>query len=52
MKVIVEQLIKCRLARETEIVGENLLKHHFVHHKSHMTRHGLELGPPRGEARD
>jgi hypothetical protein len=23
---------------------------HFVHHKSHMTRHGLEPGPPQWEA--
>jgi hypothetical protein len=25
---------------------------HFVHHKSHLTRPGLERGPPRWEAND
>jgi hypothetical protein len=41
-----------RLADETEVLGENLLQHHFVNHKSHMTRPGLEPGPPRWEAND
>jgi hypothetical protein len=26
-----------RIGRETEVLGENLLQIHFVHHKSHMT---------------
>jgi hypothetical protein len=42
MRVIVEQLVEWRLAGETEILGETLPQHHFVHHKSHMTRPGLQ----------
>jgi hypothetical protein len=30
------------LAGETEVPGENLLQHSFAHHKSHITRPGLE----------
>jgi hypothetical protein len=52
MRVIVEQLVEWRLAGETEVLGENLPQLHFVHHKFHMTRSGLEPGPPQWEARD
>jgi hypothetical protein len=52
MRVIMEQLVEWRLAGETEALGENLHRRHFVHHKSHMTRPGLEPGPPRWEASD
>jgi hypothetical protein len=34
--MIVEQLMKCELAGETEVLGENLPQCHFFHHKSHM----------------
>jgi hypothetical protein len=37
VKMIVEKQIECRLAGETEVLGENLPQRHFVHHKSHMT---------------
>jgi hypothetical protein len=52
MRVIVEQLVERRLAGETEVLGGNLPQRHFVHLKSHMTRPGLEPGPPRWEASD
>jgi hypothetical protein len=42
MRMIVEQLVEWRLAGETEVLGESLPRRHFVHHKSHMTRPGLE----------
>jgi hypothetical protein len=42
MRMIVEQFVEWRLAAETEVLGENLRQRHFVHHKSHMTRPGLE----------
>jgi hypothetical protein len=33
------------VAGETEVLGENLSWCHSLHHKSHMTWHGLKRGP-------
>jgi hypothetical protein len=37
----------CGAIGEMKIGMGNLPERHSVHHKSHMTRHGLEPGPPR-----
>jgi hypothetical protein len=32
------------------VPGEKLPQRHFLYHRSHMTRPGLEAGPPQWEA--
>jgi hypothetical protein len=54
VKMIVEKQMECRLAGETEVLGENLPQRHFCpsQNPTHMTRPGFEPGPPRWEAGD
>jgi hypothetical protein len=33
-----------KIGRGNQVLGENLSQRHFVHHKSHMTRLGLNPG--------
>jgi hypothetical protein len=47
-----EQFMEREMAGETEVLGENLSQYHFVHLKSHMTWHGIKLGPSQWEASD
>jgi hypothetical protein len=46
VKMIVEKQMECRLAGETEVLGELSIR------KSNMTRPGFEPGPSRWEAGD
>jgi hypothetical protein len=50
--MMMENLVEWRLTVETEVLGENQPQRHFVHHKSHLTRTGIEPGPPRWEGSD
>jgi hypothetical protein len=34
--------VEWRLAGETEVLGGNLPQRHFVHHKSNLTRPGMD----------
>jgi hypothetical protein len=36
MVMNLEQSVECKLAGETDVLGENLPQFHFVRHKSHM----------------
>jgi hypothetical protein len=38
--------------RGNRSIRRNLPRRHFVHHKSHLTRPGIEPGLPRWEASD
>jgi hypothetical protein len=50
MKMIVESMMECRLAGETEVLGENLCPSAtFVHHKIPRAHPGLNPGRRRGK---
>jgi hypothetical protein len=40
--MMMENLVEWRLAGETEVLGEDLPQRHFVHHKCHLTRPGMD----------
>jgi hypothetical protein len=43
--MMMEQLVEwMALAGETEVLGENLPRRHFVHHKSHLSDPGANPG--------
>jgi hypothetical protein len=53
VKMIAQKQMECRLAGETEVLGEKAAPAPlFSITKSHMTRPGFEPGPPRWEAGD
>jgi hypothetical protein len=55
-KMIVEKQMECRLAEETEVLGEKNLPRPppnlLFNTKAHMPRPGFHPGPPRWEADD
>jgi hypothetical protein len=52
MKMIVKSMIECRLAGETEVLGENLPQRHFCPSQNPTCPPGYEPGPPRWEPGD
>jgi hypothetical protein len=53
VKIIVEKQMECRLAGETEVLGENLPQRHFCPSQNLTWPDlGFEPGPPRWEAGD
>jgi hypothetical protein len=52
MKMIVESMMECRLAGETEVLEGNLPQRHFCPSQNPTCPPGFEPGPPRWEAGD
>jgi hypothetical protein len=52
MVMSVDESVEWELAGKTEVLGENLLQCHFIHHKSHVILPGFETRPLQWEAND
>jgi hypothetical protein len=52
MKMIVESMMECKLAREPEVLGENLPQRHFCPSQNPTCPPGFKPGPPWWEAGD
>jgi hypothetical protein len=52
MKMIVESMMECGLAGETEVFGENLPQRHFCPSQNPTFPPGFEPGPPGWKAGD
>jgi hypothetical protein len=48
----VKEMVELEFAEEIEVLGENLIRRHFIHHKSHITWTSIESGPLWWEADD
>jgi hypothetical protein len=52
VKMVVEKQMECRLAGETEVLGENLPERHFCPSQNPRDQTRVKPEPPRWEASD